>query len=142
MLLCAAAFGLPVGAMPTAPMVGLPERSAVQVGTLRVVLISYCPGPGDSLKRQSRDGFNSIPGFSCRNAQGAMYCFTAVDIPTGVIRESLPICYVLSLFATENRHLRSAPCIPAQGVDIKEFSDTTYERIGHTAEIYCHAQTA
>lgn len=31
------------------------------------------------------DGLNSIDGFSCQPAQGAMYCFPSIDMPTGGI---------------------------------------------------------
>jgi alanine transaminase len=42
----------------------------------------------DSLKLRSNlvsDGLNSIPGFSCQKAKGAMYCFPSVELPTGAI---------------------------------------------------------
>jgi alanine transaminase len=32
------------------------------------------------------DGLNSIPGFSCQPAQGAMYCFPKIDMPEGAIK--------------------------------------------------------
>jgi len=60
----------------------------------------------ESLKRRSRivsEGLNSIPGFSCRPAQGAMYCFPSVQMPSGAIREaanqgiSPDLFYALSL---------------------------------------------
>mmetsp|Transcript_727 Transcript_727/g.945 ORF Transcript_727/g.945 Transcript_727/m.945 type:complete len:529 (-) Transcript_727:129-1715(-) len=40
----------------------------------------------ESLKRRSKlvsEGLNSIPGFSCQTAQGAMYCFPSIEIPEG-----------------------------------------------------------
>lgn len=43
----------------------------------------------DGLKRRAKiasDGFNAIPGFSCQEAQGAMYCFPAVSLPDAAIR--------------------------------------------------------
>mmetsp|Transcript_12506 Transcript_12506/g.17757 ORF Transcript_12506/g.17757 Transcript_12506/m.17757 type:complete len:522 (+) Transcript_12506:186-1751(+) len=43
----------------------------------------------ESLKRRSKmvsKGLNSIPGFSCQPAQGAMYCFPAVQMPPGAIK--------------------------------------------------------
>ena len=43
----------------------------------------------ESLKRRSKivsEGLNSIPGFSCQPAQGAMYCFPSVQMPPGVIK--------------------------------------------------------
>eukprot|EP00560_Eucampia_antarctica_P008106 CAMPEP_0197824970 /NCGR_PEP_ID=MMETSP1437-20131217/2136_1 /TAXON_ID=49252 ORGANISM="Eucampia antarctica, Strain CCMP1452" /NCGR_SAMPLE_ID=MMETSP1437 /ASSEMBLY_ACC=CAM_ASM_001096 /LENGTH=527 /DNA_ID=CAMNT_0043424791 /DNA_START=191 /DNA_END=1774 /DNA_ORIENTATION=- len=43
----------------------------------------------DSLKRRAKiaaDGFNSIPGFSCQKAQGAMYCFPKVTLPEGALK--------------------------------------------------------
>ena len=42
----------------------------------------------DSLKRRAEiatTGLNSIPGFSCQRAQGAMYCFPRVEIPAEAI---------------------------------------------------------
>ena len=42
----------------------------------------------DSLKRRAKiasDGFNAIDGFSCQQAQGAMYCFPSVKLPEGAI---------------------------------------------------------
>lgn len=42
----------------------------------------------DSLKRRAKivsDGLNTIPGFSCRPAMGAMYCFPAVKMPRGAL---------------------------------------------------------
>ena len=45
----------------------------------------------DSLKRRATlvgDGLNSIDGFSCRSAQGAMYCFPSVKMPPGVFQEA------------------------------------------------------
>lgn len=44
-----------------------------------------------SLKRRSKivsEGLDSIPGFSCQSAQGAMYCFPSVELPEGAIREA------------------------------------------------------
>lgn len=43
----------------------------------------------ESLKRRAKmvtEGLNSIPGFSCQPAQGAMYCFPAVDLPPVAIK--------------------------------------------------------
>lgn len=42
----------------------------------------------ESLKRRAkiaRDGLNDIPGFSCQEAQGAMYIFPRVTLPQGAI---------------------------------------------------------
>ncbi|KAL3922498.1 MAG: hypothetical protein SGILL_002175, partial [Bacillariaceae sp.] len=42
----------------------------------------------DSLKRRAQivgNGLNSIPGFSCQPAQGAMYCFPSVQLPLGAV---------------------------------------------------------
>lgn len=42
----------------------------------------------DSLKRRAKiatDGLNAIPGFSCQQAQGAMYIFPKVSLPKGAI---------------------------------------------------------
>ena len=42
----------------------------------------------DSLKKRAKiatEGLNDIPGFSCQQAQGAMYIFPKVDLPNGAI---------------------------------------------------------
>lgn len=42
----------------------------------------------ESLKRRAKiasGGFNSIPGFSCQDSQGSMYCFPSVKLPQGAI---------------------------------------------------------
>ncbi len=42
----------------------------------------------ESLKIRSKvisEGLNSIPGFSCQPAQGAMYCFPSIEIPQKAI---------------------------------------------------------
>lgn len=42
----------------------------------------------DSLCKRAKivgDGFNNIPGFSCQNVKGSMYCFPSVDMPSGAI---------------------------------------------------------
>jgi aspartate/methionine/tyrosine aminotransferase len=72
-------------------------------GQVMVSLMARGPKPGDvsyesheaekaaifqSLKRKSQivsQGLNSIPGFSCQPAQGAMYCFPRIDIPSKAI---------------------------------------------------------
>ncbi|GKY93920.1 hypothetical protein MPSEU_000358900 [Mayamaea pseudoterrestris] len=45
----------------------------------------------ESLKKRSKivsQGLDSIPGFSCQPAQGAMYCFPSIDMPPGAIKEA------------------------------------------------------
>lgn len=45
----------------------------------------------ESLKRRSKvvsDGLNSIEGFHCIPASGAMYCFPSIQIPAGAIEEA------------------------------------------------------
>ena len=45
----------------------------------------------NSLKRRASivgKGLDSIEGFSCQPAQGAMYCFPRVDLPQGAIDEA------------------------------------------------------
>jgi alanine transaminase len=45
----------------------------------------------DSLKRRAQivsNGLNSIDGFSCRPAQGSMYCFPSVRMPHGALLEA------------------------------------------------------
>lgn len=72
-------------------------------GQIMTSLMVNGPKPGDasyesheaekkaiynSLKRRAkiaRDGLNDIPGFSCQEAQGAMYIFPRVSIPQGAI---------------------------------------------------------
>merc|ERR1712157_162671 len=43
----------------------------------------------ESLKRRAQivsKGLNTIPGFSCQSAQGAMYCFPQIELPAGAIK--------------------------------------------------------
>jgi len=72
-------------------------------GQIMTSLMVNGPKPGDvsyqsheaekkaifqSLKRRAKiatDGLNSIPGFSCQQAQGAMYIFPKVSLPQGAI---------------------------------------------------------
>ena len=45
----------------------------------------------DGLKRRAKiasEGFNNIPGFSCQDATGAMYCFPSVVLPEKAIKEA------------------------------------------------------
>jgi len=45
----------------------------------------------ESLKRRAKivgSGLDSIPGFSCQPAQGAMYCFPNVELPEGALVEA------------------------------------------------------
>jgi alanine transaminase len=45
----------------------------------------------DSLKKRAKivsTGLNSIEGFSCRPAQGSMYCFPRVHLPEGALHEA------------------------------------------------------
>jgi alanine transaminase len=45
-------------------------------------------GVFESLKVRAKvisEGLNSIPGFSCQQAQGAMYCFPAIQMPKGAL---------------------------------------------------------
>jgi alanine transaminase len=75
-------------------------------GQVMVSLMARGPKPGEqsyrsheaeksaiseSLKRRAKivsDGLNSIPGFSCQPAQGAMYCFPRVELPEGAVQEA------------------------------------------------------
>lgn len=75
-------------------------------GQMMVSLMARGPNPGDqsyrsheaekssiseSLKKRAKlvsKGLNSIPGFSCQPAQGAMYCFPRVDLPEGAIQDA------------------------------------------------------
>jgi aspartate/methionine/tyrosine aminotransferase len=72
-------------------------------GQVMMSLMVRGPKPGDesyksheaekqavynSLKERSRlvsEGLDSIPGFSCQSAMGAMYCFPRVSLPKGAI---------------------------------------------------------
>ena len=108
-------------------------------GQVMTSLMVRGPSPGDesyemheaqkkatfeSLKRRAKlvtDGLNSIPGFSCQKAQGAMYVFPSVDIPAGAIRQaeeenlSPDTFYALSLLR------RTGICVvPASGFGQKE----------------------
>jgi aspartate/methionine/tyrosine aminotransferase len=45
----------------------------------------------NSLKSRAKlvaEGLDSIPGFHCNPAQGAMYCFPSVDIPEAAVKEA------------------------------------------------------
>jgi len=73
-------------------------------GQIMTSLMVRGPNPGDesyesheteknliyqSLKRRARivsQGLNSIPGFSCQSAQGAMYCFPQIEMPAAAIK--------------------------------------------------------
>jgi aspartate/methionine/tyrosine aminotransferase len=73
-------------------------------GQVMMSLMVRGPDPGDesyesheaeksavyeSLKRRSKivsEGLNSIPGFSCQPAFGAMYCFPSVKLPLGAVK--------------------------------------------------------
>jgi aspartate/methionine/tyrosine aminotransferase len=75
-------------------------------GQAMVSLMCRGPSPGDvsyeSHEREKKavfeglkdraqlvsSGLDSIPGFSCQPATGAMYCFPSVDMPEGVIKAS------------------------------------------------------
>lgn len=75
-------------------------------GQIMTSLMARGPDPGDesyssheaekeavfqSLKKRAKivgEGLNSIPGFSCQPAQGAMYCFPRVELPEGAIKEA------------------------------------------------------
>ncbi|KAG7355425.1 tyrosine/nicotianamine aminotransferase [Nitzschia inconspicua] len=78
----------------------------------------------DSLKRRASivgDGLNSIPGFSCQPAQGAMYCFPSVMLPQQAIDEALQkglspdTMYALSLLEQTG-----IVVVPASGFGQKE----------------------
>lgn len=78
----------------------------------------------DSLKNRAKlvsSGLDSIPGFSCRPAQGSMYCFPSVKMPPGAITEaakrgiSPDTLYCVSLLKA------TGICtVPASGFDQKE----------------------
>merc|ERR1711862_657859 len=43
----------------------------------------------ESLKRRAQivsKGLDTIPGFSCQSAQGALYCFPQIELPAGAIK--------------------------------------------------------
>lgn len=78
----------------------------------------------ESLKKRAyiaTDGFNSIPGFSCQKAQGAMYCFPSVEMPKGAFREAeskgIPVDTLYAVSLLEN----TGVCvIPASGFGQEE----------------------
>ena len=103
-------------------------------GQAMVSLMCRGPSPGDvsyesherekkavfeGLKNRAQlvsSGLDSIPGFSCQPATGAMYCFPSVEIPQGAIDEALQqgttpdTLYALSLLE------RTGICVvPASG---------------------------
>jgi aspartate/methionine/tyrosine aminotransferase len=75
-------------------------------GQVMTALMCRGPNPGDesyrshevektsvfeSLKRRAKlvgDGLNTIPGFSCQPAQGAMYVFPRVELPVAAVNEA------------------------------------------------------
>lgn len=75
-------------------------------GQVMTSLMARGPSPGDEsytnheaekdaiyqgLKKRAKivgDGLDSIPGFSCQPAQGAMYCFPRVQLPQGAVNEA------------------------------------------------------
>lgn len=75
-------------------------------GQVMTSLMARGPSPGDEsyanheaekdaiyqgLKKRAKivgDGLDSIPGFSCQPAQGAMYCFPRVQLPQGAVDEA------------------------------------------------------
>lgn len=75
-------------------------------GQIMVSLMVRGPEPGDesyeaheaekaeifnSLKHRAQivgTGLDSIPGFSCQSAQGAMYCFPEVKLPQGAVEDA------------------------------------------------------
>jgi alanine transaminase len=108
-------------------------------GQIMTSLMARGPEPGDesyeshnaetagvfnSLKRRADivgKGLDSIPGFSCQPAQGAMYCFPKVELPEGAIRAanaegvSPDTMYAISLLQ------RTGICVvPASGFGQKE----------------------
>lgn len=108
-------------------------------GQIMTSLMARGPSPGDvsfeqheaekasifnSLKRRAKIvsmGLDSIPGFSCQPAQGAMYCFPAIELPISAIKEatekgiSADTMYAISLL--ENTGI----CVvPASGFGQKE----------------------
>jgi len=108
-------------------------------GQIMTTLMVRGPKPGDisyesheqeeeaiyeSLKRRSKivsEGLDSIPGFSCQTAQGAMYCFPKVDMPEGAVKAAedqgiaADTLYALSLLE------RTGICVvPASGFSQKE----------------------
>eukprot|EP00568_Trieres_chinensis_P006644 CAMPEP_0183293938 /NCGR_PEP_ID=MMETSP0160_2-20130417/2446_1 /TAXON_ID=2839 ORGANISM="Odontella Sinensis, Strain Grunow 1884" /NCGR_SAMPLE_ID=MMETSP0160_2 /ASSEMBLY_ACC=CAM_ASM_000250 /LENGTH=550 /DNA_ID=CAMNT_0025455153 /DNA_START=149 /DNA_END=1801 /DNA_ORIENTATION=+ len=78
----------------------------------------------DSLRKRAKivsEGLDSIPGFSCQPAQGAMYCFPKVTLPEGAVKaaeeQGMPAdtLYALSLLE------RTGICVvPASGFGQEE----------------------
>ena len=78
----------------------------------------------ESLKKRAQiatDGFNSIPGFSCQKAQGAMYCFPSVEMPKGAFgvaeAKGIPVD---TLYAVSLLESTGVCVIPASGFGQKE----------------------
>jgi aspartate/methionine/tyrosine aminotransferase len=103
-------------------------------GQIMTSLMVRGPGPGDDsyesherekaaifqgLKRRAKivsDGLDSIPGFSCRPAQGSMYCFPSVIIPPGAEEEARRLGMTSDAFYALSLLRRTGICVvPASG---------------------------
>eukprot|EP00579_Thalassiosira_antarctica_P005836 CAMPEP_0201894500 /NCGR_PEP_ID=MMETSP0902-20130614/40834_1 /ASSEMBLY_ACC=CAM_ASM_000551 /TAXON_ID=420261 /ORGANISM="Thalassiosira antarctica, Strain CCMP982" /LENGTH=538 /DNA_ID=CAMNT_0048426559 /DNA_START=1 /DNA_END=1617 /DNA_ORIENTATION=+ len=66
-------------------------------------------------------GLDSIPGFSCQPATGAMYCFPSVDLPPGVIKASQELGFSPdTLYSLDLLQSTGICVVPASGFGQKE----------------------
>lgn len=103
-------------------------------GQAMVSLMCQGPNPGDvsyeaherekkavfeGLKERANlvsEGLNSIPGFSCQPATGAMYCFPSVHMPHGVIKASQEMGFSPdTLYALDLLQSTGICVVPASG---------------------------
>jgi aspartate/methionine/tyrosine aminotransferase len=108
-------------------------------GQIMTSLMVKGPEPGDesyeshekeknliyqSLKRRANlvsQGLNSIPGFSCQSAQGAMYCFPSIQLPNGVIQAAkLQNVSPDTIYALDLLECTGICVVPASGFKQKE----------------------
>ena len=108
-------------------------------GQIMTSLMVRGPDPGDesyafheaekdgifqSLKRRSKivsDGLNKIPGFSCKPAEGSMYCFPSVKLPPGVIKEAEKLGMAPDTFYSVSLLQSTGICVvPASGFGQEE----------------------
>jgi aspartate/methionine/tyrosine aminotransferase len=78
----------------------------------------------EGLKDRARlvsSGLDSIPGFSCQPATGAMYCFPSVEMPPGAIKASNELGFSPdTLYALDLLQSTGICVVPASGFGQKE----------------------
>jgi len=108
-------------------------------GQIMTSLMVNGPQPGDesyethqdeivdifqSLKRRASiasEGFNSIDGFQCQKAQGAMYCFPSVSLPPAAIQAAAKMHITPdTLYAVSLLEKKGICVVPASGFGQKE----------------------